>query len=86
MPRNKFSVVRDNDSYVVKVVVPTDGMREFHLRNNIAEHYLLCRTNDGDVLHLVFPEPAYAEFFIAEFGGELVHLPSGRRGRPKLSR
>ena len=86
MLRNKFSVVGDNDSYVVKVVVPTDGMREFHLRNNIAEHYLLCRTNDGDVLHWSFPEPAYAEFFIAEFGGELVHLPSGRRGRPKLSR
>ena len=84
MLRNKFSVVRDNDSYVVKVVVPTGasahlgGMHEFHLRNDIAEHYLWCRTNDGDVLHLAFPEPAYAEFFIAEFGGELVSLPSGR--------
>lgn len=78
MLRNKFSVVRYNDAYVVKVVVPTDGMREFHLRNNIAEYYLLCRTNDGDVLHVAFPEPAYAEFFIAEFGGELVSFPCGR--------
>jgi hypothetical protein len=84
MLRNKFSVVRDNDSYVVKVVVPTGasahlgGMHEFHLRNDIAEYYLWCRTNDGDVLHLAFPEPAYAEFFIAEFGGELVSLPPGR--------
>ena len=45
---NKFSVVRDNDSYVVKVVVPTGasahlgGMHEFHLRNDIAEYYLCC--------------------------------------------
>jgi len=82
MVRSKFSVVRDHDSYVVKVVVPIgasahlDGMREFHLRNDIAEYYLWCRTKDGDVLHLVFPKPAYAEFFIAEFGGELVSLPS----------
>lgn len=81
MPRNKFSVVRDNDSYVVKVVGPTgaaahfDDMREFHLRNDIEEHYLWCRTDDGDLLHWSFPEPAYAEFFIAEFGGELVRLP-----------
>lgn len=84
MLRNRFSVVRDNGSYVVKVVVPIetsaylDDMRKFHLRNDIAELYLWCRTNDGDVLHWVFPEPAYAEFFIAEFGGELVSLPSGR--------
>jgi hypothetical protein len=92
MLRNKFSVVRDNDSYVVKVVGPTgaaahfDDMREFHLRNDIEEHYLWCRTNDGDVLRWSFPEPAYAEFFIAEFGGELVRLPSGRRERARLSR
>jgi hypothetical protein len=84
MPQNKFDIVRDNDSYVVKVIVPLgapahlDSMREFHLRNDIAEYYLWCRTNDGDVLHLSFPEPAYAEFFIAEFGGELVGLPPGR--------
>jgi len=78
MPRNKFSVVRDSGSCVVKVIVPIgasehlDGIREFYLRNDIAEYYLWCRTDDGDVLHLTFPEPAYAEFFIAEFGGELV--------------
>ena len=84
MLRNKFSGVRNSGSYVVKVIVPTgesaylDGMHEFHLRNDIAEHYVWCRTNDGDVLHWAFPEPVYAEFFIAEFGGELVSLPSGR--------
>ena len=50
------------------------AMREFHLRNDVEEHYLWRRTNDGDVLHWSFPEPAYAEFFIAEFGGELVSL------------
>lgn len=83
MPRKMFSV-RDSDSYVVKVVVPAgvpahlDGMRDFHLRNDIAEHYLWQRTDDGDVLHWAFPESAYAEFFIAEFGGELVSSPSGR--------
>lgn len=83
MPQYALSV-RDNDSYVVKIVVPTralaylDGMREFHLRNSIAEHYLWCRTDDCDVLHWAFPEPAYAEFFIAEFGGELISLSSGR--------
>jgi hypothetical protein len=84
MLRNKLSVVRNNESCVVKVIVPIgasahlDDMREFHRRNDIAEYYLWCRTNDGDVLHLVFSEPAYAEFFIGEFGGELVSLPSER--------
>jgi hypothetical protein len=86
MLRKTFSVVRDNDAYVVKVVVPTDGMREFHLRNSIAEYYLLCRTNDGDVLHVAFPEPAYAEFFIAEFGGELVSSPSVTEKGREISR
>jgi len=84
MLRNKLSIVRDNEPYVVKVIVPIgasahlDGMREFHLRNDIAEYCLWYRTNDGDVLHLSFPEPAYAEFFIAEFGGELVSVSPGR--------
>ena len=89
MLRNKFSAVRDSGSCVVKVIVPIgasehlDGIREFHLRNNIAEYYLWCRTINGDVLHLTFPEPAYAEFFIAEFGGELVSLPPNRREERK---
>jgi hypothetical protein len=84
MLRNKVSVARDSGSCVVKVIVAIgasehlDGIREFHLRNDIAEYYLWCRTNDGDVLHLTFPEPAYAEFFIAEFGGELVSSPPNR--------
>jgi len=85
MPRNKFSVVRDSGSCVVKVIVPIigasehlDGIREFHRRNDIAEYYLWCRANDRDVLYLTFQEPAYAEFFIAEFGGELVSLPPNR--------
>jgi hypothetical protein len=89
MLRNKFSVVRHSDSYVVKIIVPIgasaqlDGVREFHLRNDIAEYYLWCSTDDGEVLYLSFPEPAYAEFFIAEFGGELVSPPSGRRQERK---
>jgi hypothetical protein len=50
-------------------------MHEFHVRNGIAERNLWRQAfDDGDVLHWRFEEPAYAEFFIAEFGGEL--LPS----------
>jgi len=42
------------------------------VRNGIAER---CQAfDDNAVLHWRFEEPAYAEFFIAEFGGEL--LPS----------
>ena len=65
---------------VVQVFVPPgawaylDQMHEFHVRNGIRERYWRQRTGAGDVLRWEFPEPAYAEFFIAEFGGEL--LPS----------
>ena len=79
--KGKLSVVTQNYPYVVKVVVPRgawrdlDNMHEFHVRNGIAERYLWCQAfDDNAVLHWRFEEPAYAEFFIAEFGGEL--LPS----------
>lgn len=77
----RVNVAPDNYLYVVEVVVPTgewaclDNMHEFHVRNGIAERYRWRRTDAGDVLHWRFPEPAYAEFFIAEFGGELISPP-----------
>lgn len=77
----KVSNVTDNYPYVVKVVVPTgawthpDNMHEFHVRNGIVERYLWHRTAAGDILHWRFPEPSYAEFFIAEFGGDLIASP-----------
>jgi hypothetical protein len=74
----KLSVVTPNYPYSVRVVAGTcdlDDMHEFHVRNGIAEHYLWCRAfDDGDVLHWRFEESVYAEFFIAEFGGELLPL------------
>ena len=79
--RVKRSIVPDNYPCVVKVVVPIgsrthlDNMHEFHVRNGIGERYLWYRTDAGDVMHWRFPEPAYAEFFIAEFGGELIASP-----------
>lgn len=69
-----------NYASVVEVFVPRgawaylDQMHEFHVRNDIRERYRWQRIEAGDVLHWQFPEPAYAEFFIAEFGGDL--LPS----------
>jgi hypothetical protein len=79
--KGRRSVVTKNYPYVVKVVVPKgarrdlDNMHEFHVRNDITERYVRCQAfDDNDVLHWRFEEPAYAEFFIAEFGGEL--LPS----------
>jgi hypothetical protein len=51
-------------------------MQEFHVRNGIRERYRGQRVRAGDVPRWQFPGPAYAEFFIAEFGGEL--LPSLR--------
>ena len=79
--KGKLRVVTKNYPYVVKVVVPReawrdlDNMHEFHVRNDITERYVWGQTFDGNaVLHWRFEEPAYAEFFIAEFGGEL--LPS----------
>ena len=79
--KGKRSVVTKTYPYVVKVVVPRgarrdlDNMHEFHVRNDIAERYVWCQAFDRNaVLHWRFEEPAYAEFFIAEFGGEL--LPS----------
>ena len=79
----KLSVVVDNDPYVVRVIVPTgawdylDNMHEFHVHNGIIARYRWSRTSTGDVLHWSFQAPAHAEFFIAEFGGELLlSLPS----------
>ena len=79
--KGKLSAVTKNYPYVVKVVVPRgawrdlDNMHEFHARNDIAERYVWCQAfDDNDVLRWRFEEPVYAEFFIAEFGGEL--LPS----------
>ena len=79
--KGRLSVVTQNYPYVVRVVIPAgawrdlNNMHEFHVRNGIAEHYLWCRAfDDGDVLHWRFEEPVYAEFFIAEFGGELLPL------------
>jgi hypothetical protein len=51
-------------------------MQEFHVRNGIRERYRGQRVRAGDVPRWQFPGPAYAEFFIPEFGGEL--LPSLR--------
>ena len=75
----KRSVVTKNYPYVVKVAAPRGAwcdlgnMHEFHVRNGIAE--MRCQIfDDNAVVHRRFEEPAYAEFFIAEFGGEL--LPS----------
>jgi hypothetical protein len=69
-----------NDASIVEVIVPPgaylDRMQEFHVRNGIRERYRWQRARAGDVLRWQFPGPAYAEFFIAEFGGEL--LPSLR--------
>jgi hypothetical protein len=54
-------------------------MHEFHVRNDIVERYVWRQAFDDDaVLHWRFEKPAYAEFFIAEFGGEL--LPSSPTG------
>ena len=81
---NRVGFSRDCDPYTVKVVVPTgawaylDDIHKFHLRNGIAERCFCYRTDDGDVLQWHFPEPAYAEFFIAEFGGELMLSPFDR--------
>ena len=79
--KGKRSAVSKNYPYVVKVVLPRgawrdlDNMHEFHVRNGIIERYLWCQApDDTAVLHWRFEEPAFAEFFIAEFGGEL--LPS----------
>jgi hypothetical protein len=78
MRNGKLSIVPDVYSYVVKVVIPTgasmyfDRMHEFYVRNGIAEHYLYRRTEEADIVHFRFSEPAYAEFFIAEFGGALI--------------
>jgi len=77
--KSKLGVVTQNYPYVVRVVAGAgrdlDNMHEFHLRNGISEQYQWCQAfDDSDVLHWRFEEPAYAEFFIAEFGGEL--LPS----------
>ncbi|HZP71635.1 MAG TPA: hypothetical protein VFB29_17000 [Pseudolabrys sp.] len=76
------------DCYVVEIFVPKgtrlEQTREFHTRNGIAERYLRYRTDDGDILYWRFSEPAYAEFFIAAFGGELVVLPTqhGETAKP----
>ena len=77
--KGKLTVVTQNYPYVVRAVVPAgalhdlDDMHEFHVRNGIAERYLWCQAfDDSDVLHWRFEAPAYAEFFIAEFGGELL--------------
>ena len=75
--KGKLSVGTKNYPYVVRVVAEAgrdlDNMYEFHVRNGIAEQYLWCQAfDDGDVLQWRFEEPAYAEFFIAEFGGELL--------------
>ena len=79
--KGRRSVVTKNYPYVVQVVVPRGArrdlgnMREFHVRNDITERYVWCQAfDDNDVLRWRFEEPVYAEFFIAEFGGEL--LPS----------
>jgi hypothetical protein len=80
----KFSIASENDAYIVEVFVPTgawtylDEMHEFHMRNGIQERYRWQRTEAGDILYWRFSEPAYAEFFIAEFGGELVPSPATR--------
>jgi hypothetical protein len=76
----KLNVVVDNNPYIVKVVIPTgawayqDSMHEFHIRNGIAARYRWYRTSAGDVLEWDFQYAAHAEFFIAEFGGELLPL------------
>ena len=78
----KLSVVVVNNPYIVRVVVPTgewarqDSMYEFHIRNGIAGRYQWSRTAGGDVLEWSFLHAAHAEFFIAEFGGELLSLRS----------
>jgi len=77
--KGKLGVVTQNYPYVVRVVAGAgrdlDNMHEFHVRNGIAERYLWCQAfDDSDVLHWRFEEPVYAEFFIAEFGGELLPL------------
>jgi len=92
--KGKLSVVTENYPYVVKVVVPSgawrdlDNMHEFHVRNDIAEQYVWCQAFDGNaVLHWRFEEPAYAEFFIAEFGGELLpSLPTSDLAMTRVKR
>jgi len=63
-------------------------MHEFHVRNDIAERYVWCQAfDDNAVLHWRFEEPAYAEFFIAEFGGELLpSLPTSDLAMTRVKR
>ena len=90
--KGKRSVVTKNYPYVVKVAAPRgawcdlDNMHEFHVRNGIAE--VRCQViDDNAVVHWRFEEPAYAEFFIAEFGGELLpSLPTSDLAMTRVKR
>ena len=92
--KGRLSVVTQNYPYVVRVVIPAgawrdlNNMHEFHVRNGIAERNLWCQAfDDSDVRHWRFEKPAYAEFFIAEFGGELLpSLPTGDLAMMRVKR